>query len=384
MGGPVRAVLRAGWAAVLAVTTLLAAVPAASAFTPEQDAELQRIVEDIREAVDYPGVVAGVWQEGNGGFTTAVGEGRLSPSRPLTVRDHFRIGSNTKTMTATLVLQLVERGRLHLQDSVSEFVRGVPFGRRITIRMLLNHTSGIADGPGNWANRKLKRNLRHNFRVPQLIRRALRDPRTGPPGERWSYSNTNYWLLGEIVREVTDKRLRTLYERRVFDRVGLKETSFHPRRPVPEPAAHGYIGGPGGAPLDVTDMNWSWAWTAGGVSSTLEDLRRWAPALATGRGLLDRRIQAKRLRTVATGITGPFVIDYGLGILEWKLPSGTFYGHDGEGPGYDSVAVYAPELGVTIVAFGNTSSSEDPIRPSPLDQLGIEGLVPLFAEVVAE
>jgi len=377
-------ILRAACGALLAGLTLLVVAPAASAFTPEQEQELQRIVEDFRAQLGYPGLVAGVWQAGNGSFTTAVGDGVLSTGRPVTVGDHFHIGSNTKTMTATLVLQLVQRGRLHLEDSVSEFIRGVPFGRRITIRMLLNHTSGIADGPGNWANKKLKRDLEVNFRVPQLIRRALRDPRTGPPGGPWSYSNTNYWLLGEIVREITHHRLRTLYRRRVFDRIGLDETSFRPRRPVPQPAAHGYIGGPGGAPLDVTDMNWSWAWTAGGVTSTLDDLRRWAPALASGRSLLDRRIQAKRLRTVPTGITIPDVITYGLGIFEWQLPSGTFYGHDGEGPGYDSVALYAPEPGVTLVALGNTSASEDPIRPTPFDAAGLEGLVPPLAEVVAE
>lgn len=371
-------------ASLLALVAVWLGSPAAApAFTPGQEQRLQRAVERFRAAVGYPGLVVGLWEEGGGEFTTAVGEGDLATGRPIDVRDHFHIGSQTKAMTATLVLQLVQRGRLHLADPVSKYVRGVPLGRRITIRMLLNHTSGIADGPGNWANRKLKRNLRVNFRIRQLIRRALKLPRTGPPGGPWSYSNTNYWLLGEIVRELTGKRLRALYERRVFDRVGLEETNFHPRRPVPEPAAHGYIGGPGGAPLDVTRMNWSWAWTAGAATSTLEDLRRWAPALASGGGLLSPRIQAKRLRSVNTGLTA-FTIDYGLGIFEWELPSGTFYGHDGEGPGYDSFAIHSPQAGLTIAALGNTSASQDPITRSPFDGVGLEGLVPELAAIAAQ
>jgi D-alanyl-D-alanine carboxypeptidase len=373
------------WTAIPFVATVaLIAVPGAGAFTPEQKDQMERIVERYREAVDYPGLVVGVWQQGNGGFTTAVGKADRRTGRRMGRQDHFHIGSETKTMTATLVLQLVQRGRLKLHEPVSDFVHGVPLGRLITIRMLLNHTSGLPTGPGPGVVRQLMHDIHRGFTPSRLIRPRLHATRKGFPGELWSYSNTGYWLLGQIVKKLTHKPLRTLYERRIFDRVRMGQTSFRPPRPVPRPAAHGYIGGPDGVPLDVTRMNWSWAWTAGAVMSTLRDLRRWAPAVATGRGLLDRRTQAQRLRFVPTGLTSLFrKVKYGLGIFKWPLPSGTFYGHNGEGPGYDTEVFYAPDPKVTIVALGNTSSGEDPVRLRHIDRVGLNGIVPLLAEAAA-
>jgi D-alanyl-D-alanine carboxypeptidase len=366
-------------AAVLAV----AACPA-SGFTPAQTQQMQRIVERYREALDYPGLVAGVWKRGDGGFTTAVGKSDLHEDRPMSTRDHFHIGSETKTMTATLVLKLVQRGRINLHEPVSDFVHGVPLGNLITVRMLLNHTSGIPTGPGPGIRRKLDRDIHRRFTPNELIRPRLRAPRVGLPGELWAYSNTGYWLLGRIARKVTHNRLGNLYQRRIFDRIGMPHSSFRPPEPTPRPAAHGYVGGPSGAPFDITTMNWSWAWSAGAVTSTLGDLRRWAPAVATGRGVLNGRTQAKRLTFVDTGLAGLFrKIKYGLGIFKWPLPSGTFYGHNGEGPGYDTEVFYAPDPKVTIVALGNTSTGEDPVKESHLDRIGLNGIVPLLAAAAA-
>ena len=364
---------------------LLGAVESASAFTPDQRAEMQRIVEQYREAADYPGLVVGVWREGHGGFTTGVGEGNLGTGEPIRTRDRFHIGSETKTMTATLVLQFVQRGKLELRQPVSDFVHRIPLGRLITVRMLLNHTSGIPTGPGPGIQRKIEHHIRAGFSPSEMIRPRVRARRCGLPGDVWCYSNTGYWLLGQIVKKLTDKPLRRLYQDRLFDRLGMRHSAFRPRRPVPKPAAHGYVGGHHGRPLDVTRMNWSWAWTAGAVTSTLGDLRRWAPAVATGRGVLNRRTQDERLRFVDPGLQGLFSkVRYGLGVFKWPLPSGTFYGHNGEGPGYDSETFYAPGPRITIVALGNTSLGEDPIRLRHIDGIGLNGIVPLLAAVAGE
>ena len=342
---------------------------------------MQQIAERYRAALGYPGLAIGVWQRGNGGFTTAVGEANLRTDRPLRAGDHFHIGSVTKTMTATLALQLVQRGRLKLHHAISRYVKGVPLGRLITVRMLLNHTSGLRTGPGRRIGRKLKRNLREGFTPIQLLRWSVRAPRYGFPGELWGYSNTGYWLLGKIVRELTHKPLPVLYRQRIFDRLGMSETAFRPPHPVPEPAAHGYVGGPGGSPLDVTRMNWSWAWTAGAVTSTIRDLGRWAPAVATGDGLLDGNTQSKRIQCVPIGqSSGLFArVRYCLGLFKWPLPSGRYFGHNGEGPGYDTESFYSPDSKVTIVASGNTSTGEDPVKRERLDVIGLNGIVPLLA-----
>jgi D-alanyl-D-alanine carboxypeptidase len=373
-----------GWVrlvGLLAGLTMLAATSSASAFTPAQEQRMQRIAERYRAALDYPGLAIGVWQQGNGGFTTAVGAANLRTGRPLRVTDHFHIGSVTKTMTATLALQLVQRGKLKLHDSIDKYVNGVPLGRLITVRMLLNHTSGLRTGPGSQVGKKLKRNIRRDFTPNRLLRWSVRAPRYGFPGEVWGYSNTGYWLLGKIVKKLTHKPLPLLYRQRIFDRVGMSDTAFRPPRPVPKPAAHGYLGGRGGQPFDVTRMNWSWAWTAGAATSTIRDLGRWAPAVATGDGLLDADTQAKRLQCVPIGRTsGIFAgVRYCLGLFKWPLPSGKYIGHNGEGPGYDTESFYSPDSKVTIVAFGTTDTGEDPVKRSRLDDIGLNGIVPLLA-----
>ena len=372
--------VRAALAGAFAIVALLAVAPSASAdFTPEQEAELQRAVDEYAPQIGYPGIVAGVWQAGVGGYVATTGVSNLETGRPMGAGLHHRIGSVTKTMTATLVLQLVNRGRLHLQDPVSEYVRRVPFGDRITIRMLLNHTSGIHDFTF-WEFRKFLGQPHRNWRPPQLIRRAVRAPRYCPPGECWVYSNTNYLLLGTIVREITHQRLRALYERRIWDRLGMDDTSFRPRRPTPKPAVHGYLGSAEGL-KDITDWNFSWAWSAGGVSSTLADLRRWGPALATGRGILNARMQRKRLRTVS--VPDAPGDGYGLGILKAPGgPLGELYGHDGETPGYDSIVLHSPSAKLTVVALGNTSAGTDPVRPTPLSDEELVDLVPQLLKIV--
>src|SRR4051794_2667186 len=203
-----------GWGVVLAGAslTLLALASPASAFTPDQRADMQRIVEQYRKAADYPGLVVGVWRQGEGSFTTAVGTGNLRTGQPISAGDHFRIASETKTMTATLVLQLVQRGRISLHEPVSDFVHGIPLGRLITVKMLLNHTSGIPTGPGPGIARKVLANIRRGFLPTKLIRSRVRARRCGFPGDVWCYSDTGYWLLGQIARKVTDKPLRKLYE----------------------------------------------------------------------------------------------------------------------------------------------------------------------------
>jgi D-alanyl-D-alanine carboxypeptidase len=300
-----------------------------------------------------------------GDFETAVGVANLDTGRPVSLTERFEIGSVTKTFTATLVLQLVERGKLHLNDRLSEYVRGVPHGDEITIRELLNHTSGIHNYPHGLLDAVL-RHPHRTFRPAQLVRRSVRWKRYCPPGDCWVYSNTNYILLGQIIKRVTHQPIAQLYERRIFDPLGMDDTTFMPRRrPVPEPAAHGYIRDPAGR-KDVTDWNLSWGWTAGGAASTLADLRRWAPALATGRGVLSERMQDKRLQFVP--IPGEAGDGYGLGIL--KLPGGPFgdlLGHDGQPLGYDSYVFYAPSTRVASAALGNTSSSQNPVVRTPFD-----------------
>jgi D-alanyl-D-alanine carboxypeptidase len=359
-------------AAFAAVVLTLSPSSAPASFTPAQQAQMQHAVELGSAMLGYPGIVAGVWQDGVGSFETAVGVADRASGGPLALGDRFRIGSITKTFTATLVLQLVERGRLRLSDRLSEYVPGVPLGGRITIRELLDMTSGIHNyiTPRFLAN-QIYGHPHRTWRPAELISRAVALKRDFPPGRGWHYSNSNYILLGKIIRHVTDKPLARLYERRIFDRLGMSETSFDPRARPRGPLAHGYIRR-GSRIFDTTDWSLSYGWTAGAVTSTLADLRRWGPALATGRGVLSARMQRKRLAPLEHGVTKRNGYGLGVTLLDTPFPDlGVFLAHSGEAPGYDSLVADSPTSGITIAAIGNGSAENNPLTHSPLDRLAL-------------
>jgi D-alanyl-D-alanine carboxypeptidase len=244
--------------ASLAVAVLAAPATATAAFTPAERAAMRQAMEDEMQEAGYPGIVAGFWAPGRGSFVAATGLAVRRPERAMRMGDTFRIGSVTKTFTATVVLQLVERGRIRLDDRLARYVKGVPAGRRITIRQLLNHTSGIPD-TSNSVQDVLYRDPTHRFHPMRVIRNAVRQKRYCAPGDCWHYSNTNYQLLGVIARQITGRSMHELYERGVIRRLQLERTSFDPGPTVPRPRAHGYTRETAGGPfVDTT------AWTSTG------------------------------------------------------------------------------------------------------------------------
>jgi D-alanyl-D-alanine carboxypeptidase len=364
---------------VLLLGVVGAASGASPSFTPEQRAGMEKAVEGWKRRAHYPGLSAGLWESGIANFETAVGVSDRESGRRLRLDHRFPIGSITKTMTATLVLQLVERSKLRLRDPVRRYVRWVPNGGQITIRELLNMTSGIRSYTAGLVDAFIAHPHR-DWRPGEIARRMTRKPRYCPARQSgrpscYGYSDSNYILLGQIIKRVTDQPLPRLFERRIFDPLGMSQTSFRPRHDrLPRPAAHGYIRDPDtGRALDTSRFSLSYAWTAGGAVSTLRDLRRWALALATGRGVLGERMQEKRLRFVP--IPGQHGDGYGLGIFKFPAgPFGHFLGHDGQPIGYDALAYYAPRTKITIAALGNTSAGQDPLEPSPLDSKPMETL----------
>jgi D-alanyl-D-alanine carboxypeptidase len=261
----------------------------------------------------------------------------------------------------------------------------VPHGGRITIRDLLNMTSGIHNYTAGFIQDLIAHPYR-DWRPREIVGRMASKQRHCPVRQTgtarcWQYSDPNYIILGQILRRLTDGPLRKLYERRIFEPLGMNHTEFHPQNRHPHGSvAHGYIRDPRtGRVLDTTHWNLSWAWTAGGATSTLGDLRRWGPALATGRGVLGRAMQRKRLDVVP--IPHERRDGYGLGIL--SLDDGQLLGHDGQPLGYDSFVLYSTAGRITTAALGNTSASQNPIDRSPADSQAMEVLGGNLLEVVA-
>lgn len=258
-------------------------------------------------------------------------------------QDRAHIGSITKTFVATVVLQLAAGRRLSLDDSVQKWLPGVIAGHgydpaRITIRELLQQTSGIRDYTDDPVFQTAQ-GLAQTWQPQQLVDIALR---LGPPVHGWLYSNTNYVLLGMIIQKVTGKSPVSEISQRILAPLGLRGTSFPlTSTQIPSPYAHGYYGS-----LDVTNLvNPSSAWTAGAMISTADDVARFYRALLTGR-LLPPAQEHELLSTIPVDDSGElFAEHYGLGIYSVHLSCGTAWGHDGGYPGGFKTIAYTSRDG---------------------------------------
>ncbi|GAA2691636.1 serine hydrolase domain-containing protein [Actinoplanes palleronii] len=311
--------------AVIAVPTAVTAAPP----HPDRDA-LQSRLDDVVTAGTV-GALAEV-RDPQGTWQGVGGVAELGTTREVPVDGRVRAGSITKTFVATVVLQLVGEGRLGLEDTVDSRLPGVvPGGDRITVRQLLNHTSGLFDyvqtlpmppAPGFLANRW------RTWTPAELIQRAVAHPPTSDrPGVAFAYSNTNYLLLGQIIEKVTGRPYGTEIERRVIRPLQLRGTTVPGTSPqLGGPHPHGYVPTrtDGGTELlDYTRMNPSVFGAAGEMISTPTDLNRFFAALLGGRLLPDRLLTAMTTPGVPGG-------DYGLGLAWRDTTCGTrVYGNDG-------------------------------------------------------
>ena len=329
-------------------------------FPRQTRAQIEDAVRATMVEGDWPGAIVHLWEPGRR-YTRSFGTTERGAQRRWTTRDRTRIGSLTKTFTATVILQLVQEGRLSLDDTLDRYSPQVPYAGEITIRELLNMTSGVYDFSAEPAfTQVLFGDPAHRFTPSELVGAALLHPPNFPPGESWSYSNTNYILLGQIIERVTGRPLGEELERRIIEPLGLRDTFLAAGTEIGDPHVHGYleITPPGQTEPEVADatrLEVSWAWAAGGIVSSVRDLRVWVRALATGR-LLDRKIQEERLQFIDLSPFEPgSPWSYGLGI---GINQG-FLGHNGSVPGFNSIALYSPERKAGVVILINTSPEND-------------------------
>ncbi|MEU3221463.1 serine hydrolase domain-containing protein [Streptomyces sp. NPDC006971] len=330
---------------LVALVTLLSVgtVPDTSAAAGEVQGQhvLQRDVEAIH-AAGVTGVQGEVHTE-RGRRVARSGVADVRTGRPVPAGGYFRMGSNTKTFVATVVLQLVGQRRLSLDDTVDTWLPGVVKGNgndgtKISLRQLLQHTSGLYDYandlPGLTSAEGYRRHWGDDIPPERLVAIAMRHK----PGDRsWSYSNTNYVLLGLIIKRATGRDWSTEVTDRILRPLRLTHTfaphAFAPRRRayLPRPHASGYEQFSAGGPLiDTTRFNHSWAGPAGELITNTHDLNRFWQALMGGR-LLRQAQLAEMKTTVDTRLGGR----YGLGIAQIPLPCGGWYWtHPGSVPGF--------------------------------------------------
>ncbi|MCS7475540.1 serine hydrolase domain-containing protein [Umezawaea endophytica] len=291
--------------------------------------------------------VLGDWvEEGwvSGALLTVEDSGgvRADAAGEARVGGYFRIGSVTKTFVATVVLQLVDEGRVGLDDPVGGYVSGVPNGDRMTVRQVLNHTSGLYDyaHEAGWSTNRWRGAERFRSYAPEelLAVAASREPYF-PPGQGWHYSNTNYVVAGMLVERVTGRTYGDEVRARVLRPLRLDHTIVPGRWPgLPHPHARGYTTVDGEL-VDATLMNPSLDWAAGEMISTADDLTRFLDALLGGRLTSAASLAAMR-ETVDTGT----IFAYGLGLQRFDLPCGrSVWGHGGELIGYLTYATRADD-----------------------------------------
>ncbi len=267
-------------------------------------------------------------------YTAGFGDLRTGAKVPKD--GQVRAASNTKAFTAVVTLQLVAEKKLDLDAPVDTYLPGLLRGegidgRHITIRQLLQHTSGL---PEYLDKRAVLKDPQRYYEPRELLDSALVQKAHFSPGAKWEYNNTNYLVAGLIIQKVTGRPLGEEINRRIVDRIGLRHTYF----PTPgdmtlhEPHAKGYHRDTADSPWrDVTELDPSWGWAAGAVITTNSDLNRFYTALLGG-GLLPPAQLAQMRTTVPAGAPG---VRYGLGLSSTPLPcGGVYWGHGGTIPGY--------------------------------------------------
>jgi len=339
---------------VLAAAVLLVAVPtlvlvgctvSRSHDEPELGTLLDRVV-----AAGAPGVFVVVREDGK---VHSEARGFADRSRSIRMRadERFRIGSVTKTFVAALVLRLAEDGRLRLDDSVERWLPGlIPGGREITVRHLLSHTAGLFDYV---EDPRVLSDPERRWSPRDLVSLAIaHPPERSPPGRSFAYSSTNYVVLGLIAEEAGGAPLGRQLRERLFRPLGLRRTSFvpgeirgrhvHGHRP---PSHQGIVTGP---PVDTSEEPAWWAWAAGGIVSTADDVQRFFAELLRGRVLspallreMETLVPAGRQR-------------YGLGIATFPTPCGPAWGHTGNVQGTIAVAWNTRDASRQLVLVVNT------------------------------
>src|SRR5213080_1763390 len=354
-----------------------------SALKPIDKAALQTLVDTTARELLIPGAVV-LLRTPQGEFTVSYGTTLLGATSPPGADTHFRIASNTKTMTAAVIMLLAQEGKLSLDDPVSKYVPSVPNGDNITIAQLLEMRSGIY----NYTNdpiisKTIDTDPARVWTPAELLAIAFAHPANFPPGKEYEYNNTNYALLGLVAEKVEGNPLAQVMHDRLFGPHNMQDTELPSStvNTIPKPYSHGYLYGSSSValvgeppyspevqaaaragtllPKDYTNVNHSNAAAAGGVISTGDDLATWIKALVGGR-VFNADYQRRWFGSLQPeDPSKPHGQKYGYGIAQLSWGPNTIYFHGGETPGYNSKISYDPANDMTLIVWTNLTVSLD-------------------------
>ncbi|WP_264924122.1 serine hydrolase [Streptomyces sp. A012304] len=339
---------------------------------PPGDRALDRLIEKfVDEPGGPPGVIAVLRGDG-GSRVVEAGVADLRTGRAPRPDDHMRIASTAKAFSGAVALSLVDRRRLKLDDTLGERLPRLPDAwGAVTLRQLLNHTSGLPDYTESPAFlRVLRADPRHRFDSRRLLDHVAGEPLRFAPGTRYRYSNSDNIAVALMAEAVTRTPYERLLRELVYRPLGLRDTSLPQGHRMPAPYLHGYdvTGAP--PPEDVSEvLSASGVWASGGIVSTPADMTRFIRGYAGGK-LYDRSVvhRQRRWRSGASEPAGPGHNSVGLGIFRYATRCGVVLGHTGNFPGYTQLAAATPD-GRRSLTFTVTTQINKTLTPARVKRL---------------
>ena len=335
---------------------------------------LQLKLDEWRKAGSFPGATLGVVLANGESFGLAVGFSDRETKTPMRPTDRMLAGSVGKTFAAATALQLVKEGKIGLDDKIEKYLGSEPWFARlpnakdITVRQLMNHTSGLVRYEfKDQFTKDLTANPEKIWKPAELVAYLLDEKPPFEVGKGWDYSDTNYIVLGMIIEKVTGRKFYDEANRRLLKPLKLTDTI-----PQDGPRLNGVVQGYAGPnnPFGGTDamivngkfvINPQFEWTGGGYASTAHDLARWAKMIYEGKAFSPDLVSQ-----VVDGVSAPMLgreTKYGLGAIIRKTQVGTSYGHSGFFPGYMTDMMYFPEHKVAVAVQVNTSVGRNLGKP---------------------
>lgn len=348
------------------MTALLLTVGACDSSDPPPPAEPANVLpgEQLQAILDQqvaggvPGIILRVETRDGEVWSGAAGATALD-GPPMTPTTRLPIFSVSKMAVATAALSLVEDGTISLEDPISKWldastIGDLPNADRLTVRHLINQTGGLRDYWDDAFTEAVVADMTRQWSPQELVAHAAEGAPAGSPDDGDAdYANTNYVLLGLIIEQATGSPLHTVLRDRVLEPLEMSQTASW-EEGILRPQAAGYITD-GDNLVDVTGVDLSLSWGAGGLVSTAEDVATLTRAAVLGGGVLSDETRSSVMTTFTPWEDG---LDYGLGIMRVTAFGNPAYGHMGDGPGYASLSLYDPAAGISVVVLLNVTSEE--------------------------
>ena len=368
---------------LVAAIALGAAGGAASAAPSKGEAESLKSRAQGLVGAGYPAALAAVTDSKGESAGVAVGKGSLETGQAPPLDGEVRIGSNTKTFVAVVVMQMVQEGKVGLDEPIETYLPGLIKGEgvdgsRITVRQLLQHTSGLPEYTDTYLSSRAaeSENMQHYVPPRDLLDTALGKPAAFEPGTQWKYTNTNYIVLGMLIERVSQRPVGEQIDERIVKKLGLSHTYLpgNGEKKLHGPHSQGYHLSAEGKLEDMTDLDTSLAWAAGGMVSTPGELNTFFQAVLDGRLLTQASIDEMKNGAVdASSHLGPGAV-YGLGLIGTPLScGGTAWGHHGGIAGYETHDGVGPDgtaVTVAVTALPTAIADQNNLESSAKEKIG--------------